>query len=98
MKEGVQVNGVIINNIRYADDTALAEDSEGGLQKLVDIVTGASLEEGLEINCTKSSSMVVCSDRQTPKCNLKCNNVTIEQVDSFNYLGSLLTTDGRCRS
>jgi len=98
VKEGVLVNGMVINNIRYADDTALIANSEEGLQKLVNIVTEASLEEGLEINCKKTFCMVVCKSQQTPKCNVKCNNAPIEQVDSFNYLGSLLTADGRCRS
>ena len=40
--------------------------------------------------------MVVSKERQPPTCNLICNGTGIEQVNSFNYLGSMLTSDGRC--
>ena len=32
---GIKVNGKVISNIRYADDTALIADSEEGLQQMV---------------------------------------------------------------
>ena len=52
--------------------------------------------EGLGINCRKTFCMVVSKERQPPTCNLICNGTGIEQVNSFNYLGSMLTSDGRC--
>ena len=52
--DGVAINGVCINNIRYADDTALIADSEEGLQRLLDLVLDAFSDEGLEINCKKT--------------------------------------------
>ena len=94
--DGVTINGVCINNIRYADDTALIADSEEGLQRLLDLVLDASSDEGLESNCKKTFCMVVSKERQPPTCNLICNGTGIEQVNSFNYLGSMLTSDGRC--
>ena len=94
--DGVTINGVCINNIRYADGTALIADSEEGLQRLLDLVLDASSDEGLEINCKKTFCMVVSKERQPPTCNLICNGTGIEQVNSFNYLGSMLTSDGRC--
>ena len=94
--DGVAINGVCINNIRYADETALIADSEEGLQRLLDLVLDASSDEGLEINCKKTFCMVVLKERQPPTCNLICNGTGIEQANSFNYLGSMLTSDGRC--
>ncbi|XP_067671778.1 uncharacterized protein [Haliotis asinina] len=84
--DGILINGVLINNIRYADDTALIVDSEEGLLRLLDLVTEVSTEEGLEINCKKTFCMVVSKNSQPPVCNLKCNNAAFEQVNSFNYL------------
>ena len=78
------------------DDTALIADSEEGIQRLLDLVLDASSDEGLEINCKKTFCMVVSKERQPPTCNLICNGTGIEQVNSFNYLGSMLTSDGRC--
>ena len=94
--DGVTINGVCINNIRYADGTALIADSGEGLQKLLDLGLDASSDEGLEINCKKTFCMVVSKERQPPTCNLICKGTGIEQVNSFNYLGSMLTSDGRC--
>ena len=88
--DGVTINGVCINNIRYADD------SEECLQRLRDLVLDDPSDEGLEINCRKTFCMVVSKERQPPTCNLICNGTGIEQVNSFNYLGSMLTSDGRC--
>ena len=38
----VLINGTLVNNIRYADDTVLIADSEESLQRLVDLVVHAS--------------------------------------------------------
>ena len=94
--DGVTINGACINNIRYVDDTALIADSEEGLQRFLDLVLDAYSDEGLEINCKKTFCMVVSKERQPPTCNLICNGTGIEQVNYFNYLGSMLTSYGRC--
>ena len=93
--EGVIINGKRINNIRYADDTALVASSEAGLQRLLDVTEEKSLELGLEINCKKTFCMVVSKEKPAPRCTLNCSNTLIEQVDSLNYLGSLISSDGR---
>ena len=48
VEEGIQVNGRCINNIRYADDTALLASWEAGLQTLVNIVQIWSEKFGLK--------------------------------------------------
>jgi len=32
-----------------------------------------------------------------PECNLRIGNEEIEEKDSFNYLGSLVTSDAKCK-
>jgi len=41
-EEGVRIEGNIINNLRYADNTTLAAESEDGLEILIERVTQAS--------------------------------------------------------
>jgi len=36
--DGILLKGVIINNLRYADDTVLISDTVEGLQRLIDRV------------------------------------------------------------
>ena len=46
----VKINGVNINNIRYADDLVLIADSEENLQRPLDITIEKSEEMGLTLN------------------------------------------------
>jgi len=45
--DGIQVGGVNINNLRYADDTAMIADDEQKLQELMDVVVEESEKKGL---------------------------------------------------
>ena len=93
---GVKVGGQNINNIRYADDTALIADSVEGLQRLLQKVKDASEERGLKINVSKTECMVVSKRNERVRCDLDLDGCRIKQVDQFCYLGSWITSDGRC--
>ena len=69
--KGTKINGININNIRYADDTVLIADSEKELQNLVDKVEAESERLGLQLNVKKTYSMVITKKKKTPKCVLK---------------------------
>ena len=93
---GIKINGEIINNIRYADDTALIASSEKELQSLLDIVVAESERKGLYLNVKKTECMVVSKKPVNPTCNLKSKGEKIKQVYRFKYLGYIITSDGRC--
>ena len=93
--KGIKINGININNIRYADDTVLIADSEKELQNLVDKVEVESERLGLQLNVKKTYSMVITKKKKTPQCVLKTKCGDVSQVESFVYLGSTLTSDGR---
>ena len=94
---GVNLSGEYINNLRYADDTVLIAESEEELQKLVDAVKEGSRVYGLEMNTKKTKTMVVRRDpNDGSSVNIKVDGVTLEQVESYQYLGQIITEDGRC--
>ena len=93
--KGFITGGQNINNLRYADDTVLIAKFEKELQDLLHKVVEESKKKGLTINCKKTKGMVV-SKGQSPACALKIGDNTIKQVQKFNYLGSLLTENGKC--
>lgn len=100
--EGIRVGGININNIRYADDTVLIATTEEDLQNLVDRVVEVSAGKGLMINNDKTRSMVISKTSEKPKkpkpkCHIKVGNINIKETESFNYLGSLVTADGKCK-
>ena len=62
--------------------------SEGDLQDLVSRVQNASERVGLLINSSKTEVMI--------SENICLNGEYLEQVESFVYLGSVFTDNGRC--
>ena len=94
---GIKLCGEFFNNLRYADDTVLIAESEAELQRLVDTVKKGSLEYGLEMNTKKTKTMVVRRNvKDDTRINIKVDGVILEQVESYQYLGQLITEDGRC--
>jgi len=95
-QEGVKVGGHNINNLRYADDTVLIADSEEKLQDILQTVTQASENKGLQLNAKKTECMVITKKPTVPTCNLTCKGEQIKQVEKFKYLGCIITTDAKC--
>ena len=56
---GVSINGVIINNMRYADDIVSIATTEEGLQQLLDESNINGESKGLSINHKKTKCMVI---------------------------------------
>jgi len=93
---GLQIGGRMIKNLRYADDIILLATSETELQKLVDRLDRASRKYSLLINVDKTKTKVMVSDGIA--CRVLIQNKLLEHVDTFPYLGSLITEDGECRT
>ena len=92
---GIKIAGKNITNLRYADDTALMAESEEALQRIVDEVKMKSLEKGLKMNTKKTKTMVISRNTSAPQVSIKVDGETLEQVQSFKYLGQTITTDGK---
>jgi len=82
----------MIMNLRYADDIILLATSEAELQELVDRLDRVSRKYSLLINADKTK--VMASDGIA--CRILIQNELLEQVDTFPYLGSMITVDGEC--
>ena len=86
---GISINGNNINSIKYADDTALIANSPENLLSLFNTVVARSAEYSLTASTAKTKCMVISKSRDK-RCNLTMENNKIEQVQHFNYLGSVL--------
>ena len=84
---GLQIGGRMITNLRYADDIILLATSETELQELVDRLDRVSRKYSLHINVDETK--VMASDGIA--CRILIQNEQLEQVDTFPYLGSLIT-------
>ena len=84
----------------YADDMALQDNTEEGLQETTDILCKYSAYAGLKINAGKTKCMAVskCAS-QRPYCrkdilDISVEGLPIEQVSNFTYLGAIISADG----
>ena len=96
MEGKFKVNGHTISDIRYADDTVLISDDEQNLQEMIVSLKNESEVRGLNINKQKTKLMVFSKSRNVPTCNIYLDNEKIKQVQEFEYLGSIITSDVKC--
>ena len=85
---GIKIAGRNINNLRYADDTTLMEESEEELKNLLMKVKEESDKVGLKLNIQKTK--IVASGPITSW------QIDGETVSDFIFLGSKITADGDC--
>ena len=85
---GIKIAGGNINNLRYADDTTLMEESEEELKSLLMKVKEESEEVGLNLNVQKMNIMA-----SGPITSWQING---ETASDFIFLGSKITADGDC--
>ena len=88
---GIKIAGRNINNLRYADDTTLMEESEEELKSLLMKVKEESEKSGLKLNIQQTKIMA-----SGPIASWKVDGETIEIVADFIFLGSKITADGDC--
>ncbi|KAJ4438600.1 hypothetical protein ANN_14547 [Periplaneta americana] len=92
--EGVIVGGRRIKCIRFVDDMALLAEEEMILKDMLLELNDTCEQHGMKINANKTKSMVI--GRKIQKINLRILNGTVEQVDSFKYLGCTISSNMSC--
>ena len=85
-KGDFRIGGITINNLRYADDIVLIAETEEELQDLVNRL----VRNNLVLNASKTKVMT----NTTENMNVKVNDIVLEQVDVFQYLGANITNHG----
>ena len=88
---GIKIAERNINNLRYADDTALMAESEEELKSLLMKVKEESEKVGLKLNIQKTKIMVF-----SPITSWEIDGETVETVSDFIFLSSKITADGDC--
>ena len=88
---GIKSAGRNINNLRYADDTTVMEESKDELKSLLMKVKEESEKAGLKLSIQKRKIMASC-----PITSWQIDGETMETVTDFIFLGSKITADGDC--
>ena len=87
---GIKIAGRNINNLRYADDTTLMEESEEELKSLLK-VKEESEKADLKLNIQKTKIMA-----SGPITSWQIDGERVETVSDFIFGGSKITADGDC--
>ena len=80
---GIKIAGRNINNLKYADDTTLMEESEEELKRLLLKVKEESEKVGLKLNIQKTKIMA-----SGPITSWQIDGETVETVSDFIFCGS----------
>ena len=91
---GIKISGRNINNLSYADNTTIMEESKEEMKSLLMKVKEKSEKVGLKLNNLKNlKTKIMASD---PITSWQIDGETMETVISFIFLGSRITADGDC--
>jgi len=88
---GIQIARRNINNLRYADDTTLLEESEEELKSHLMKVKEGTEKIGLKLNIQKMKIMA-----SSPITSWEKDGETVKTVADFIFGGSKITADGDC--
>ncbi|CAB3234021.1 unnamed protein product [Arctia plantaginis] len=94
-ERGINIGGVTIFNLSYADGITLFASSEVEMAELLMRPETISLEMGLAINKSKTKLMVIDRFASVQQTNLQQE---YETVDQFQYLDSVITHGGSCET
>ena len=89
---GIKIARRNINNLRYADDTTLMEESEEELKRLLMKVKQESEKVSLKLNIQKTKIMA-----SGPITSWEIDGETVETVSDFIWGDSKITADGDYR-
>jgi hypothetical protein len=88
------IGGQVIRTVKYADDFVLLAKEETVLQGMVDRIIEIGRRYGMEMNVEKTKVMKI--SRQPSPMKIMIHQKQLENVEYFNYLGSMKTSDARC--
>ena len=91
-KSTVSIGGRTISNLRFADDIDALAGSELELANLVERLDETSTAYGLQISAEKTKLMT--NNPNGISSNIRVNGEKLETVQSFKYLGAIVTDEG----
>ena len=90
--DSLNIGGRDLPELRYADDTVLLSSTPEGLEKMIKSVKKHSENQNLSLNAKKTKIMKL--DKTEQATHIIIGNDLIEEVNDFDYLGSLITNTG----
>ena len=90
----VSLDSISFSCLLYADDLLLLSTTEAGLQRCLNKLSLYCCDNGLTVNLKKTQIITFSKSGRKSNCNILFNNVEIEEVQSYKYLGVLFSASG----
>ena len=84
-KQGININGRKLSNLRFADDIVLFASSARELQGMIDDLNTQSKSVGLTMNSTKTKVMT-----NTQEITIQVDGTDLQYISEYVYLGQLV--------
>ena len=89
-QDGLKLNGTH-QLLAYADDVNILGGSVNTVKKNAEALVAATNDIGLEVNAHKTKYMTISRDQNAGRIHsMKVDNSSIERVEEFKYLGTML--------
>ena len=92
---GISMQGMRMNNLRFADDIVLLEENPEDLSGTIERLHNDCRPYGMMLNLSKTKIMVF--GQRSMEETLEMNGEEIQNVEEFTYLGSTATYDLDCK-
>ena len=91
---GVNIGGRRIKCIRFADDMVVLAEDERMLKNMLMELNYRCEDYGMKINIIKTKAMLI--GRKPKRIEMRIEDESVEQVDSFKYLGCNTISNMNC--
>ena len=94
-ENGVKVGGRLIQDVRFADDQAMIDGKQEGLQRTMTRLEQTAKLYDMKINVKKTKVMRI-SRHGGGSVTIVIGGQQVEQVKQFQYLGTIISENGYC--
>ena len=84
----------MINCLLYADDLVLISETKEGLQELMNKLHNFSQTWFLEVNTSKTKSLIFSKKRAIPNISFSLGDILLPTCDTYCYLGTMFSQNG----
>lgn len=93
--ELLTINQIQIFLLLFADDTLLLSETKEGLQNLLDSLHRYCMKWNVTVNTEKTKVMVFKNGTRVEKVDFYYNNIRLDNVKNYTYLGVCLSSNGK---
>lgn len=88
-----KTSSTVVFELQYADDASAVSPCPIGLQRIIKSLHTAHSKMGQEINITKKMTLQTAFHQNKLPTVITIKNAPLENTNSFNYLGSIISSD-----